>query len=105
MLKDFRDVHFGKIYGIDILGSLRLDVNDELFTVYDLTVVVGSYVNKRKMSVSFASDAEIKEWMIKAFYDMIEEIRNTQTRIDIPVNVFEEVEKWLLKRFITVLKK
>lgn len=93
MLKDFRDVHFGKIYGIDILGSLRLDINDELFTVYDLTVVVGSSVNKRKMSVSFASDAEIKEWMIKAFHDMIEEIRNTQTRIDIPVSVFEEVEE------------
>ena len=93
MLKDFTDAHFGKIYGIDILGSLRLDVHDKLFTVYNLSITVGNCTCKKEVAVSFLPDAETKGCIIKAFRNMIEEIHQTQTRFEIPESVFEEVKE------------
>lgn len=88
------------VYGIDVLGSLllRLYVEDEeLFTVYNLTVVIGDYITKKGIYISPFTDLEIeKRRVVKVFYDMVDEIlaeiRKTRDKFVISFELFKEVE-------------
>lgn len=94
MIKDFKNVCFGKICGIEILCSLKLDSVSKCFTTYDLDVTIGKYAVSEKGAVmSHLPKDNHKEYLINEFRKMIEQIYKEHTIIEIPINLFGDEKR------------
>lgn len=92
MIKNFENVCFGKIYGIEVLGSLKLEIKSNYFTVYALEVMVGRCAIRKMVTISFLPNGTLERYLVGEFQKMIEQIHQEQTKIEIPMSIFEEVE-------------